>query len=229
VLMQGVTAHYLATDTYPIRPGDPVLVHAAAGGVGYDNFADQVRDLTDGHGVAVVYDGIGATAFEGSLAALRIRGTLAVLGPPVVPLRRWRSLDSTRADRCTSPDPRSCTTPRLPKSSAAAQTTSSAGWPRGISRSTSAAATRSHKSVKRSPRSKRAGRPASYCWFAERSSSGYRNLTKIATSSARGASAARKRTTSQSRDVAVSGVTRSTSFSESASRRSGGGLESVMR
>ena len=24
VLMQGVTAHYLATDTYPIRPGDPV-------------------------------------------------------------------------------------------------------------------------------------------------------------------------------------------------------------
>jgi len=34
VLMQGVTAHYLATDTYPIRPGDHVLVHAAAGGVG---------------------------------------------------------------------------------------------------------------------------------------------------------------------------------------------------
>ena len=34
VLMQGVTAHYLATDTYPIQPGDPVLVHAAAGGVG---------------------------------------------------------------------------------------------------------------------------------------------------------------------------------------------------
>jgi NADPH2:quinone reductase len=78
--MQGMTAHYLATDTYPIRPGDPVLVHAAAGGVGYDNFADQVRDLTDGHGVAVVYDGIGATTFEGSLAALRIRGTLAVYG-----------------------------------------------------------------------------------------------------------------------------------------------------
>ena len=29
VLMQGVTALYLATDTYPIRPGEPVLVHAA--------------------------------------------------------------------------------------------------------------------------------------------------------------------------------------------------------
>jgi NADPH:quinone reductase len=117
VLMQGVTAHYLATDTYPIRPGDPVLVHAAAGGVGqllvqvaklrggmvigtvsteakagaaraagadhvisYDNFADEVRDLTDGRGVAVVYDGVGATTFEGSLAALRTRGTLAVYG-----------------------------------------------------------------------------------------------------------------------------------------------------
>jgi NADPH:quinone reductase len=116
--MQGVTAQYLATETYPIRPGDPVLVHAAAGGVGqllvqvaklrggmvigtvsteakaraaraagadhvisYDNFADEVRDLTDGRGVAVVYDGIGATTFEGSsLAALRIRGTLAVYG-----------------------------------------------------------------------------------------------------------------------------------------------------
>ena len=34
VLMQGVTAHYLATDTYRVQPGDTVLVHAAAGGVG---------------------------------------------------------------------------------------------------------------------------------------------------------------------------------------------------
>jgi NADPH:quinone reductase len=34
VLLQGMTAHYLATSTYPIRRGDAVLVHAAAGGVG---------------------------------------------------------------------------------------------------------------------------------------------------------------------------------------------------
>jgi NADPH2:quinone reductase len=34
VLLQGCTAHYLATGTYPIQPGDTVLVHAAAGGVG---------------------------------------------------------------------------------------------------------------------------------------------------------------------------------------------------
>jgi NADPH:quinone reductase len=34
VLLQGVTAHYLASDVYPVRNGDNVLVHAAAGGVG---------------------------------------------------------------------------------------------------------------------------------------------------------------------------------------------------
>jgi NADPH2:quinone reductase len=33
-LLQGMTAYYLATDSYPIQPGDWVLVHAAAGGVG---------------------------------------------------------------------------------------------------------------------------------------------------------------------------------------------------
>jgi NADPH2:quinone reductase len=34
VLLQGVTAHYLATSVFPIQPGDDVLIHAAAGGVG---------------------------------------------------------------------------------------------------------------------------------------------------------------------------------------------------
>ncbi len=34
VLLQGLTAHYLAYDSYRIEPGDSVLVHAAAGGVG---------------------------------------------------------------------------------------------------------------------------------------------------------------------------------------------------
>lgn len=33
-LLQGMTAHYLAYTTYPIRPGDTVLIHAGAGGVG---------------------------------------------------------------------------------------------------------------------------------------------------------------------------------------------------
>ena len=34
VLLQGLTAHYLAYDTHPIRAGETVLVHAGAGGVG---------------------------------------------------------------------------------------------------------------------------------------------------------------------------------------------------
>jgi NADPH2:quinone reductase len=33
-LLQGITAHYLATDTYPLKPGDRCLIHAGAGGVG---------------------------------------------------------------------------------------------------------------------------------------------------------------------------------------------------
>src|SRR5437763_2315573 len=88
-LLQGMTAHYLAYDSYPIERGDWVLVHAAAGGVGllltqmaklrggrvigttsteekarlareagadevtgYEGFADRVRELTGGEGVA---------------------------------------------------------------------------------------------------------------------------------------------------------------------------------
>lgn len=126
VLMQGVTAHYLAADAYAVRPGDDILVHAAAGGVGqlltqivrmhggrvlatastpekqqvafelgahavfgYDAFADRVREATRGLGVAAVYDGVGATTFDGSLASLQVRGTLVVFGAssgPVPPL-----------------------------------------------------------------------------------------------------------------------------------------------
>lgn len=34
LMLQGLTAHYLATDTFPLKAGDTALVHAAAGGVG---------------------------------------------------------------------------------------------------------------------------------------------------------------------------------------------------
>jgi NADPH2:quinone reductase len=34
VMLQGLTAHYLCTSTYPVAAGDVVVVHAAAGGVG---------------------------------------------------------------------------------------------------------------------------------------------------------------------------------------------------
>ena len=33
-VLQGMTAHYLATSTYPVQDGEAVIVHAAAGGVG---------------------------------------------------------------------------------------------------------------------------------------------------------------------------------------------------
>jgi NADPH2:quinone reductase len=34
VMLQGMTAHYLTHSTYPLKPGDSCLVHAAAGGTG---------------------------------------------------------------------------------------------------------------------------------------------------------------------------------------------------
>lgn len=131
-MLQGMTAHYLTHAIAPVRPGDTVLVHAAAGGMGLlltqvvklrggrvigtvstaakeklarDAGADEVirytetdftaetRRLTGGEGVSVVYDGVGATTFDGSMASLRPRGMLALYGgasgpvPPVDPMR----------------------------------------------------------------------------------------------------------------------------------------------
>jgi NADPH:quinone reductase len=128
LMLQGLTAHYLATSTYPVNPGDWVVVHAAAGGVGllltqivklrggnvlatastaakaelakeagadvtatYEDFADRARELTDGEGVACVYDGVGKSTFDASLDALRVRGMMVLYGaasgpvPPVNP------------------------------------------------------------------------------------------------------------------------------------------------
>ncbi|MFE4837849.1 quinone oxidoreductase family protein [Arthrobacter sp. NPDC056691] len=46
----------------------------------YARVPERVRELTGGRGVDVVYDGIGRDTFEGSLGALRIRGTLVLFG-----------------------------------------------------------------------------------------------------------------------------------------------------
>ena len=48
--------------------------------IGYDGFAERVRELTGGIGVAVVFDGIARATFDGSLASLRRRGTLVLYG-----------------------------------------------------------------------------------------------------------------------------------------------------
>ena len=119
VLLQGLTAHYLATSTYPLRKGTWCLIHAAAGGVGLllcqvarsrgarvigtvstrekarlateagahevilyteQDFVSEVRRITDGKGVAVVYDSVGKTTFEGSLGCLSPRGMMVLFG-----------------------------------------------------------------------------------------------------------------------------------------------------
>ena len=127
LMLQGMTAHYLTHDTYPLKPGDTALIHAAAGGVGLlliqiakmlgarvigtagteakaelaksmgadevilytqTDFLPEVKKLTDGKGVDVVYDSVGATTFDKSLDCLRPRGYLALFGQssgPVAP------------------------------------------------------------------------------------------------------------------------------------------------
>lgn len=56
-------------------------------------FSGRIRELTDGAGVAAVYDGVGKTTFDASLASLAVRGTLALFGaasgpvPPFDPQR----------------------------------------------------------------------------------------------------------------------------------------------
>ena len=66
---------------------DEVLLSGAPDAV------EQIRALTGGLGVAVVYDGVGADTFETSLRSLRRRGMFAAVGnasgpiPPFSPLR----------------------------------------------------------------------------------------------------------------------------------------------
>jgi NADPH:quinone reductase len=129
-LLQGITAHYLSSATHEVQPGETVVVHAAAGGVGrlltqvatlrggrviatasteekaelareagaaevigYAGFAERVLELTDGRGADAVYDGVGASTFDESLASLRPRGDMVLFGaasgrvPPFDPMR----------------------------------------------------------------------------------------------------------------------------------------------
>ena len=118
-MLQGMTAHYLTRDTFPLKKGESALIHAAAGGVGLlliqiakrlgatvfgtvsteqkaqlakeagadevilytkADFAAEVKRLTNGAGVQVVYDSVGKDTFEKSLDCLRPRGYLVLFG-----------------------------------------------------------------------------------------------------------------------------------------------------
>jgi NADPH:quinone reductase len=52
VLLQGMTAHYLVHDTFPLRKGNTALIHAAAGGVG--QLLVQMAKETGAHVIATV-------------------------------------------------------------------------------------------------------------------------------------------------------------------------------
>lgn len=71
-----------------------------------DDLAEQVRALTDGRGVPVVYDGVGADTFEKSLAATAVRGIVVLFGAssgPVPPfdLQRLNPAGSLSVTRPT--------------------------------------------------------------------------------------------------------------------------------
>jgi NADPH2:quinone reductase len=124
-MLQGMTAHYLACSTYPLKKGDTCLVHAAAGGVGLllcqiarmrgarvigtvstdekaklareagadevinysrQDFEAEVKRLTDGKGLQVVYDAVGKTTWEKSLNSLAPRGMMALYGQSSGPI-----------------------------------------------------------------------------------------------------------------------------------------------
>lgn len=119
MMLQGLTTQYLFHRTTPLKSGDTVLFHAAAGGVGLiacqwaksegitligtagsdekcqmaldhgathcinyrtEDFAARVRELTDGKGVDVVMDSVGADTFEGSLDSLKPLGMMITFG-----------------------------------------------------------------------------------------------------------------------------------------------------
>ncbi len=119
VFLKGLTAWYLLHRSYRVRRGDPILLYAAAGGVGSiasqwaktlgaivigvvgspdkaglarelgcdhvlagdsDDLAAEVRALTEGAGVAAVYDSVGRDTFMTSLDCLRPHGTMVTYG-----------------------------------------------------------------------------------------------------------------------------------------------------
>ena len=125
LMTKGITTFYLLHKTYPVKSGETILFHAAAGGVGQilcqwakslgctvigtvgsdekieiaktngcdhvinyskENFAEKVKEITNGDGVPVVYDGVGKKTFDSSIECLKVRGTMVSFGNASGPL-----------------------------------------------------------------------------------------------------------------------------------------------
>src|SRR5258707_727507 len=96
IFTKGITAHYLIFTTFAVKAGDTILVHAAAGGVGLilcpwakhlcAMVVGAVLRLTQGSGVAVVFDSVGKDTFEKSLRCLAPRGLLVSFGTASGPI-----------------------------------------------------------------------------------------------------------------------------------------------
>jgi NADPH:quinone reductase len=118
ITLQGLTAHYLLHRTFVVKPGDTILVHAAAGGVGLlmcqwakhlganvigvvsseakaeqartagaahvvigiERLAAEVKRITGGEMVPVVYDSVGKDTFLASLDCLAPLGLMVSFG-----------------------------------------------------------------------------------------------------------------------------------------------------
>ena len=125
LMTKGLTTFYLLHKTYPVKSGQTILFHAAAGGVGQifcqwakslgckvigtvgsdkkievaktngcdhvinyskENFAEKVKEITNGLGVPVVYDGVGKKTFDQSIECLKVRGMMVSFGNASGPL-----------------------------------------------------------------------------------------------------------------------------------------------
>ncbi len=72
--------HVLATTSTEDKAGLARAAGADEVVVGYDGFADRVRELSGGEGAAAVYDGVGRTTFAAGLTALRPTGRMILYG-----------------------------------------------------------------------------------------------------------------------------------------------------
>jgi NADPH2:quinone reductase len=74
-----IGVHVIGTASTPAK-ADLARAAGAVAVLAYDDVPAKVRELTGGEGVAAVYDGVGRSTFDGSLASLRLHGVLVSFG-----------------------------------------------------------------------------------------------------------------------------------------------------